>query len=104
MFKQTKWKYSYKNQSFGIYPVGTKVKSFSGGSSSENGIQCGKWTLRANVSDYIPNGKKHSQRTIKTGKNPDELYNLMIKIIDKLSSDEIGKVNSIMNAKKAVNA
>jgi hypothetical protein len=96
-----KWLYSYKNQEFGIYPKGTKVKTFSGGSTSKNQIQCGMWTLRAKVSDYIPNGKKHSQRTVKTGKNPDELYELMIKIIDTLAPSEIGKVDPIMKAKKA---
>jgi hypothetical protein len=100
----TKWKYSYKNQTFGIYPQGTKVKTFGGGATAKNQIQCGKWSLRANVSDYIPNGKKHPQRTVKTGKNPDELYELMIKIIDTLAPNQIGKVNSIMNAKKVVNA
>jgi hypothetical protein len=99
-----KWAYSYKNQQFGIYPQGTKVKTFGGGATVKNEIQCGKWTLRANVSDYIPNKKKHAQRTVKTGKNPDELYDLMIKIIDTLAPNEIGKVNSIMNAKKIVNA
>jgi hypothetical protein len=104
MSQMAKWKYSYKNQEFGIFPKGTKVKTFSGGSTTKNQIQCGQWTLRASVSDYIPNGKKHAQRTIKSGKNPDELYDLMIKIIDCLSPDEIGKVNPIMNAKKVVNA
>jgi hypothetical protein len=99
-----KWQYSYKNQQFGIYPKGTKVMTFGGGSTIKKQIQCGEWTLRANVSDYIPNGKQHPQRTVKTGKNPDELYELMIKIIDKLTPNEIGKVNSIMNAKKTANA
>ena len=99
----TKWKYSFKIQAFGIYPKGTKVMTFGGGSTIKKRIQCGEWTLRANVSDYIPNGKQHPQRTVKTGKNPDELYELMIKIIDTLAPNEIGKVNSIMNAKKVVN-
>jgi hypothetical protein len=100
----SKWAYSYKNQEFGIFPKGTKVKSFGGGATLKNNIQCGEWTLRAKVSDYIPNGKKHAQRTVKTGKNPDELSEFMIKLIECLDPSEIGKVDSIMNAKKAINA
>jgi hypothetical protein len=100
----TKWTYSYKNQKFGIYPKGTKTNTFGDGPVDANQIQYGKWTLRANVSDYIPNKKKHAQRLIKTGKSLDELYEFMTKIIDMLAPDEIGKVNSIMNAKKVINA
>lgn len=99
-----KWKYSYNGQKFGIYPKGTKTKTFGGGSTAENGIQCGRWDLRAEVSDYVPNGKKHAQRTVKSGKNPDELYDFMIRLIDTLTPDQIGKVNHIMQAKKAINA
>lgn len=99
-----KWAYSYMGQQFGIYPQGTKTKTFAGGSTAKNQVQCGKWTLRAAVSDYIPNKKQHFQRTVKTGKNPDELYEFMIKLIDTLAPSEIGKVASIMKAKKVVNA
>lgn len=97
----TKWTYTHNGWTFGIYPKGTKTKTFGNLPTNENDVQCGEWTARIDVDDYIPNGKKHRQRTVRTGKNPFVLRDDMYNIIDLVPSDMVGKVDAIMKAKKA---
>lgn len=97
-----RWKYNLDGcHMFGIYPIGTKTNKFSGG-STKNGAQCGTWVLRWNVNDYIPNTKRHPQRSILTGKNPEELYEFAKQMTKLLSKTATKQVDKVMAAKKII--
>ena len=96
-----KWSKNIKGQKFGIYPHGTKNGTFEGGSTSL-GVECGRWTLRFDVNNYNPNGKFHKQRSIRSGKNPDNLYKFAIELMKHIGKNDINDVNKIMLAKLKV--
>jgi len=76
--------YTINGQKFNIYPKGTS----------------GFFVLRFYVDDYMPNGKKHTQRAVLSGKNVHELYLFAERICFSLTPYQIRKEKEIMQLKK----